>query len=321
MLAVNAGPSQLRRAAHHSATPRQGAGRGREHTTPTLRATGSTETLCTLVAPLVNTRGLLADCCGFAVTCCVEEEGEGWVIKRSRTGAGFATLRKLTFVPLGFAVSVTTDDIWVAGPAIMHVPNYQRKGWLRNTLEISKDDAVVHMDCLRGRLIYITAAGVLYSLDKSWMTRYEGGGPELLASHVKPSGGLALFPTANKLLFISDRASLCELDMESNEYRVMVASLEPEACQLRSWNEQHALLTVRSATGLRFYSCSLEGEVRALQSTDALTADADFCVNSQGDVLFFEHGENDGLPCLHRLPRLLPTIPVTVAQVRLTGQE
>ncbi|KAJ9511618.1 hypothetical protein QJQ45_007379 [Haematococcus lacustris] len=145
------------------------------------------------------------------------------------------------------------------------------------------------------------------------MVGHKGVGPVPLASRVMVSGGLALFPAANKLLFISDRTSLCELDMESNECRVVVASLEPEACRLRSWNEQHALLTVRSATGLSFYSCSLEGEVRALQSTDALTADADFCVNNQGDVLFFEQGEKNGLPCLRRLPRLLPPTPLTAA--------
>ncbi|GFH11572.1 hypothetical protein HaLaN_07091 [Haematococcus lacustris] len=219
---------------------------------------------------------------------------------------------RLTFAPLCFAVHVRTNDIWVAGPGLIHLPDYQSKGWLHNTLVISKDDAVVHMEYLRSRwaaqfesdsgwqlgstwarwllgslaqpLIYMTAAGMLYWLNKSWTVGHKGVGPVPLASRVMASGGLALFPTANKLLFISSRNSLCELDMESNECRVVVPSLEPEACRLRSWNDQHALLTVRSATGLSFYSCSLEGE-----------------------------GDKNGLPCLRRLPRLLPPTPPTVA--------
>ncbi|GFH27872.1 hypothetical protein HaLaN_26259, partial [Haematococcus lacustris] len=103
MLAVQ---SAQRRACTHSAVPRKGAGTGRDHSkalTTTLRATGSPETLCTLHAPLLNSRGLVADCGGYAVTCWVEEEGEGWVVKRSKTGAGFATL--LDFEPTAFAVA------------------------------------------------------------------------------------------------------------------------------------------------------------------------------------------------------------------------
>lgn len=174
------------------------------------------------------------------------------------------------------------------------------------------------------QLIYMTAAGKLYSLGKQWMSQLPHstrGGPVLLTSRVMVTGGLALFPAANKLLFVSDRASLCELDMESKECRVIIANLEPEACRLRTWNDHHALLTVPSATGLSFYSCSLEGEVQPLQSTDALAADADFCVNSRGDVLFFEQGGKNGLPCLRCLPRLLPpTLPTLPAEPSASKQ-
>ncbi|GFH27607.1 hypothetical protein HaLaN_25958, partial [Haematococcus lacustris] len=47
---------------------------------------------------------------------------------------------------------------------------------------------------------------------------------KLLANHVEPSGGFAIFPAAQTLLFTNTRNNLCKLDLQSGECRVLKVS-------------------------------------------------------------------------------------------------
>ncbi|GFH27873.1 hypothetical protein HaLaN_26260, partial [Haematococcus lacustris] len=99
--------------------------------------------------------------------------------------------------------------IMVAGDGSLHT--FSSKGDLQQTVAV---EGTIH--CMAGlndgRSIFI-ADDTMYMMDMR-MAKLEE-----LVSHVKPSGGLALFPAANKLLFISSRNSLCQLDIESKECR------------------------------------------------------------------------------------------------------
>ncbi|KAJ9514174.1 hypothetical protein QJQ45_002281 [Haematococcus lacustris] len=199
-----------------------------------------------MYTPVLKVRGIIADCDGFALVCCVKEEGVGWVVKRSKTGAGFATLFRLYFIAK------------------------------RSSQEYA-----------------------LYALNAASQDN------SLLAHDVKASGGLALFATAQKLLFISSRNSLCELDLQSGECRVITPTVWPDGGRLLTGNDQLALLIVARDGGSNFFSCTTNGKMCLLQNAQHSAVSADFGLNSRGDLLFIEQKDKE-LPRIRCLPALLP---------------
>ncbi|KAL6751584.1 hypothetical protein V8C86DRAFT_3030037 [Haematococcus lacustris] len=128
-----------------------------------------------------------------------------------------------------------------------------------------------------------------------------------LVSHVKPSGGLALFPAAKKLLFISSRNSLCQLDIESKESRVITESME--AGRLCSGTEKSALFISPAwpAEDIYYYTpCSMEGVLDLERKTMLPATTTDCCVNSQGGLLLLDQPGRGKLARLCLLRGLLP---------------
>ncbi|KAJ9514808.1 hypothetical protein QJQ45_028470 [Haematococcus lacustris] len=255
------------------------------------------ETLCTLHAPLLNSRGLTADCDGFALVCCVEEERVGWVVKRSKTGAGLAMLFSLDFEPNGFAVY--GPSFWIShGKTIME---YSATGECLTSILGPANAA--YMEFL-GNTLYTIAynnkwqAG-LYGMDKMGRTS------KLLANHVQLSGGFALFPAAQILLFTSTHNSLCQLDLQSGECRVITTSFWPKDARLLTGNDQLALLVVFRGGGNDFFSCSAKGELLQLWSMPHSAVNRDYRLNSRGDLLFIDQHDKE-LPRICCLPALLP---------------
>ncbi|KAJ9514612.1 hypothetical protein QJQ45_016339 [Haematococcus lacustris] len=224
------------------------------------------DALCTLHTPIRHSRGMTADCNGFALVSCVYEEGVGWVVKRSKTGAGFATLfrswRLLQYMLLHVAAHLTGNHV--------------------------------------RRLYFIGYhSGILYAVDTI------SNASKLLANNVKADGGLALFPAANKLLFISSRNSLCELDLQSGECQVITPSVWPEGGRLLTGNDQLALYIVPIAGGSNFFSCSMQGKVCNLRNVRHSAISADYRLNSRGDLLIIDQPDKE-LPRICCLPALLP---------------
>lgn len=150
------------------------------------------------------------------------------------------------------------------------------------------------------RLYFIGyCSGILYELDT--LTH----ACKLLANNVKADGGLALFPATKKLVFMSGRNSLCELDVESRECRVITITMLPEGGRLLTGNDQLALLIVPIAGGSNIFSCSAQGKVCSLRCSRHSAISADFCLNSRGDLLFFDQPDKE-LPRLSCLLALLP---------------
>ncbi|GFH24283.1 hypothetical protein HaLaN_22048 [Haematococcus lacustris] len=139
----------------------------------------------------------LVNCDGYAVVCCVEEEGVGWVVKRSKTGAGFTTLFSLDFQPMGFAVNGTSFWICSYDRSIME---YSAAGVC---LQRIAGPAGAYMEFL-GNTLFTVAYNNKCDPDLCCMDKM-GRTVKLLVNHVKPSGSFALFPAAQKLLFISSR--------------------------------------------------------------------------------------------------------------------
>ncbi|KAL6759482.1 hypothetical protein V8C86DRAFT_2573171, partial [Haematococcus lacustris] len=247
----------------------------------------SVYTLCTLHSPILNVRGITARCDGYAVVCCVEEEGSGWVVKRSRAGAGFAMLFSVDFEPTGFASNGTS--FWVAyGNGIM---KYNDKGYYMGT--ISELANVSYMECTGNTLYFIadnkhgqSALYVCYedfdedaSEDSNEDSNEdvnedanEGANEDanedaskdankdyidfkLLANHVKPSGGLAIFPDDQTLLFVSTGNKLCKLDMSSGECQVFAETAWPVNGRLLTGNNRQALVLVDACGGLDLFRC------------------------------------------------------------------
>ncbi|KAL6759473.1 hypothetical protein V8C86DRAFT_3133275 [Haematococcus lacustris] len=201
------------------------------------------DTLCTLHTPISSSRGMTADCDGFAVVCCVYLEWVGWVVKRSKAGAGLATLFRLYYI------------------------GYE--------------------------------SGYLYAVDTT------SNASKLLTTNVKAPGGLALFHTTQKLLFMGGHKSLCQLDLQSGECRVITPSVWPEGGRLLTGNDQLALYIVPSTGGSNFFSCSVQGKVCNLRSVRHSAISADYRLNSRGDLLFIDQQDKE-LPSLSCLPALLP---------------
>ncbi|KAJ9514805.1 hypothetical protein QJQ45_028472 [Haematococcus lacustris] len=323
------------------------------------------DTLCTLHAPILNCRGITADCDGYEVVCCVEEEGVGWVVKRSKTGAGFAMLFSVDFEPSGFVANGTS--FWLsndtniveyntAGECLQSIPGpskasymeffgdtspsekqlsykcisvhfntykdfeptgfasngtsfwvaygngimkYNDKGYYMGT--ISELANVSYMECTGNTLYFLAyddkGRSALYALDE------DSKAIMLLAHHVEPSGGFAIFPADQKLLFINTSNNLCELDLQSGECQGLRVSMGPEGGRLLTGNNELALLIVCNEGGSSCCSCSVQGGLCDLESMSHSAVNGEYCINSQGDLLFFSRPE-EGLPrlkCMHGL--------------------
>ncbi|KAJ9514609.1 hypothetical protein QJQ45_016335, partial [Haematococcus lacustris] len=272
------------------------------------------EILCTLHAPLRKSCGLIADCDGYAVVCCVEEEGVGWVVKRSKTGAGFTTLFSLDFQPMGFAVNGTSFWICSYDRSIME---YSAAGVC---LQRIAGPAGAYMEFL-GNTLFTVAYNNKCDPDLCCMDKM-GRTVKLLVNHVKPSGSFALFPAAQKLLFISSRNNLCQLDLPSGECRVVTPSVWPEGGRLLTGNDQLALLIVPCTGGSNFFSCSMQGELHHLLSMSHsavnggffLNLNRDFRLNSRGDLLFIDQPDK-ALPRICCLPALLPPPEASASKI------
>ncbi|GFH11573.1 hypothetical protein HaLaN_07092 [Haematococcus lacustris] len=70
------------------------------------------KTLCTQPGTLLDSRGLIADCGDYAAVYCVKSTGASWVVKRSKTGEGFAVLMRLDYTPSAFAAA--HNRLWIA---------------------------------------------------------------------------------------------------------------------------------------------------------------------------------------------------------------
>ncbi|GFH27609.1 hypothetical protein HaLaN_25961, partial [Haematococcus lacustris] len=138
-------------------------------------------------------------------------------------------------------------------------------------------------------------------------------GSSLLAHDVKPSGGLALFATAQKFLFISSRNSLCRVDLQSRECQVITPSVWPEGGRLFTGNDQLALHAVPIAGGINFFSCSADGKMCLLLNVQHAAVSADYRLNSRGDLLYIEQKDKE-LPRICCLPALLPPPEATNLQ-------
>ncbi|KAJ9511778.1 hypothetical protein QJQ45_022659 [Haematococcus lacustris] len=298
MLAANAASSLLRRASNHRAARRKGAGSDyrRDHSralTTTQRATANAETLCTLHAPLLNTLGLVAECDGYAITCCVEEESKGWALKRSKTGAGFATMFRFdsvdNFKPSAFAAD-PKGTIAVADRGSILI--FDDEGNMHGFVPV--EGTIDCMACLNdGRLIFI-ADDTMYKMNLR-VAIEDDFIMEELVSHVKPSGGLALMHAAKKLLFISSRNSLCQLDIESKESRVITESMSL-AGRLCSGTDKSALFISPTSSGSLYLTpCSMEGILDLERKIMLPATTTDCCVNSQGGLLMLEKPGNDKL--------------------------
>ncbi|GFH11571.1 hypothetical protein HaLaN_07090, partial [Haematococcus lacustris] len=211
----------------------------------------------------------------------------------------------LDFEPTAFAVA-SSGNILVTASGFIHMFDIKGKA-VTSRVALPGPDTASYMECFNNCLIF-TAADKMYTLD---IDSFDRGHVKTLVSHVKPSGGLALFPTANKLLFISVHNSLCELDMESQECRVITESISL-AGRLCSGTEKLALFISPTSTGsmhtyLMPCSMSTSGSMSTYGNPQHSALNADFCVNSSGDVLFFEQPGKGKLASLRKLPGLLPT--------------
>ncbi|KAL6746996.1 hypothetical protein V8C86DRAFT_3202788 [Haematococcus lacustris] len=202
------------------------------------------KTLCTQPGTLLDSRGLIAGCGDYAAVCCVKSTGGPWVVKRSKTGKGFAILLRLDYTPSAFAAA--HNRLWIAkqdtilehmvgeddtrsltptramvvytpgrGPGTAAQPATSHTA---NTCQLGRQHrvsgCVVHMqDCPAAGLYIITQEGGLHLLD------LRSGTCKQLAEQVQPSSGLAVLRTS--VLFISQGGDICALDMASHEVRVV----------------------------------------------------------------------------------------------------
>ncbi|KAL6759472.1 hypothetical protein V8C86DRAFT_2572974 [Haematococcus lacustris] len=229
---------------------------------------------------------MTADCDGFALVCCVLKDMRGWVVKRSKTGAGFA--------PSSF----TADDtrFWLSSASA--IKEYNAEGKCLWTFPGQRYAS--YMECSGNTLYFVGYhSGILYAVDTI------STASKLLTTDVKATGGLALFPAAKKLLFISSRNSLCQLDMQSGECRVITPSVWPGGGRLLTVNDKRALYIVPSTGGSNFFSCSVQGKVCNLRSVRHSAISADYRLNSRGDLLFIDQRDRN-MPCISCLPALLP---------------
>ncbi|KAL6751582.1 hypothetical protein V8C86DRAFT_2775744 [Haematococcus lacustris] len=207
------------------------------------------------------------------------------------------------FEPSTFAAD-SGGTIAVAGDGHIHI--FDCEGDLQYTVAVPGQGSVACMSCLRdGRLIFIVD-DTMYMIDLRTAATCKAQ-VKVLVSHVKPSGGLALSPAANKLLFISSRNSLCELDMEFKECRVITENTS--AGRLCSGTEKSALcISPITPSYMYLTPCSMSGSMGTSTYHDGEQSaiNADFCVNSSGDVLFFEPSRSS-LTNLCKLPGLVPT--------------
>ncbi|KAL6759484.1 hypothetical protein V8C86DRAFT_1285688 [Haematococcus lacustris] len=164
--------------------------------------------------------------------------------------------------------------------------------------------------CRAVKMLYFIAflTGVLCAMDTT------SGAIKVMANHVKSTGGMALLPAAQKLLFISSRNSLCQLDLQSGECQVITPSLWPEGGRLLTGSEQLALLIEPCTGGSNYFSCSAQGELRHLRCVQHSAVSPDYRLNSRGDLLFFERRGKE-LARLSCLPALLPPAEATACKV------
>ncbi|KAL6759483.1 hypothetical protein V8C86DRAFT_1285568 [Haematococcus lacustris] len=252
-------------------------------------------TLCTLHAPILNCRGITADCDGYEVVCCVEEEGVGWVVKRSRAGAGFAMLFSVDFEPSGFVANGTS--FWLSN--VTSIMEYNAAGECLQS--IPGPSKASYMEFFGDTLYFLAyddkGRSALYALDE------DSKAIMLMAHHVEPSGGFAIFPADQKLLFTNTSNNLCELDLQSGECQGLRVSLGSEGGRLLTGNNELALLIVCNEGGSSCCSCSVQGGLCYLESMSHSAVNGEYCINSQGDLLFFSRPE-EGLPrlkCMHGL--------------------
>lgn len=257
------------------------------------------DTLCTMYTPVLKVRGIIADCDGFALVCCVKEEGVGWVMKRSKTGAGLATLFCLDYDPTLTGFTANGTGFWVSHGNV--IKQYSARGACLRT--ISWPVEASSLEFLGDMLYFIAKRSSQERAQYALNTTSQDH--SLLAHDVKPSGGLALFATAQKLLFISSRNSLCQLDLQSRECQVITPSVWPGGGRLLTGNDKLALLIVPIAGGSIFLSCSADGKLCSLEVVPHTAVSAGFGLNSRGDLLFIEQKEKE-LPRIRCLPALLP---------------
>ncbi|KAJ9514302.1 hypothetical protein QJQ45_012330 [Haematococcus lacustris] len=227
-------------------------------------------TLCTLHAPILNCRGITADCDGYEVVCCVEEEGVGWVVKRSRAGAGFAMLFSVDFEPSGFVANGTS--FWLSNDT--SIMEYNAAGGCLQS--IPGPSKASYMEFFGDTLYFLAyddkGRSALYALDE------DSKAIMLLAHHVEPSGGFAIFPADQKLLFTNTSNNLCELDLQSGECQGLRVSMGPEGGRLLTGNNELALLIVVNTL------CTLHSPIL---NSRGITADCDgyavvCCVEEEG---------------------------------------
>ncbi|GFH11570.1 hypothetical protein HaLaN_07089 [Haematococcus lacustris] len=186
------------------------------------------------------------------------------------------------------------------------ITTYDFEGNMRDHVAVQGN--INCMACLSdGRLIFIAddtmyMANLRAEIEDDFVMVFVA---KQLVSHVKPSGGLALMHAAKKLLFISSRNSLCELDIESKESRVITESME--AGRLCSGTDKSALfISLTSSGSLYLTPCSMEGILDLERKIMLPATTTDCCVNSQGGLLMLEKPGKDKLARLCLMRGLLP---------------
>ncbi|KAJ9511771.1 hypothetical protein QJQ45_022626, partial [Haematococcus lacustris] len=124
----------------------EGSGNQHQHqgeATTSAEAMSGIKTLCTQPGTLLDSRGLIADCGDYAAVCCVKSIGGPWVVKRSKTGKGFAILLRCGWS----GVSVLSNSVAAAmmrGAGLDYTPSAFAAA--RNRLWIAKQDTILeHM--------------------------------------------------------------------------------------------------------------------------------------------------------------------------------
>ncbi|KAJ9511576.1 hypothetical protein QJQ45_003609 [Haematococcus lacustris] len=274
--------------------------------------------MCTQPGKLIECRGLFADRCGDVALCCVREAAEGWVVKRSESGKGFAPLLRPDFVPTAFAAA--EDTFWIArqGAVLEYIIYDHRSAWI---LGLGQAGPNHNRTCrVPGHVVYMHSA----TTDKLYIITQEGGlhlldlpsgTCELLTRNVQRSSGLAVLQSS--VLFISQGGDICALDMASHEVRVVgtdKVTAGQFVHQAAGW-PLSLLLVPRPASAQPneprprrepltsgFYTCNEEGQLCQVAPPATQEPSSNLAVSDRWGVLFLTQAPGSDHYQLRRLP-------------------
>ncbi|KAJ9514341.1 hypothetical protein QJQ45_012262 [Haematococcus lacustris] len=256
---------------------------------PVLEAQG------TLHTPMEDVVGFAADGAGFAaLSLCKKRDSRDTYLVGSLDGSAFVKLVDFKAASRGIALD-SEGCLWVAQDKIITqwtatgaatgkqfvVPDYHSasEGYV-SALQLMKDRMLVFTT---------TWTNTLY------MYNTESKSCSQLAQHVSSEHGLAVISSnegkRDIVLFISGSNSLCQLDLNSKEVKVLIADFPHPSARLFSGPGPLAALLVpdlsQSPPTSCLYSYSEKGELQLLKSGLVVTGSM-LAVNKAGDVLFFQ---------------------------------